>query len=64
MADDSSKTQSEGGTVPRIVPPASWNMRSPYGLLKTRTGVLLVRLEDVHAWLMQEKSLPSMSATA
>lgn len=47
-----------------IGPPEGWNVQSPFGVLKTDRGALLVRLEDVHAWLMQRDGMPSASAVA
>lgn len=47
-----------------IDPPEGWYAQSPFGVLKTNTGVCLVRLEDVHAWLMQRDAMPSASAVA
>jgi len=49
---------------PTIKPMEGWTLQTPYGTLKTSRGVDLVRLEDVHAWLMQEKGIPSASAAA
>lgn len=50
--------------TPAIAPPEGWRVQSPLGVLKTNTGRLLVRLEDVHAWIMQRHVLPSASAVA
>lgn len=47
-----------------INPPEGWSVQSPFGVLKTDRGALLVRLEDVHAWLMKRDGMPSASAVA
>lgn len=47
-----------------VAPVDGWDVQSPYGALKTCAGVLLVRLEDVHLWVMQRDDIPSASAAA
>lgn len=47
-----------------IVPPSTWSAKTDYGYAKTVRGVPLVRLEDVHAWLVESKDVPSASAAA
>ena len=50
--------------APAITPPEGAPIRAPFGGLKTVRGLDLVRLEDVHAWMMQRHGLPSASAVA
>lgn len=50
--------------APSITPPEGALIRAPFGVLKTARGRDLVRLEDVHAWMMQRHGLPSASAVA
>lgn len=50
--------------APAITPPEGAPIRAPFGVLKTVRGRDLVRLEDVHAWMMQRHGLPSASAVA
>lgn len=50
--------------APAITPPDGAPIRAPFGVLKTTRGLQLVRLEDVHAWMMQRDGLPSASAVA
>lgn len=52
--------------LPDVVPPEgfAWHVQSPYGTLKTDRGGKLVRLEDMHAWLMQRDGVPSARAVA
>lgn len=45
-----------------IEPLEGWTLQTPYGTLKNSRGEPLVRLEDVHAWLMQKNGIPSVSA--
>lgn len=52
------------GGAPVITPPEGCPLRAPFGVLKTARGLALVRLEDVHAWMMQRDGLPSASAVA
>lgn len=52
------------GSAEAITPPEGWRVQSPFGVLKTNTGVRLARLEDVHAWLMQRDGMSSASAVA
>lgn len=52
------------GGAPAITPPEGWRVQSPLGVLKTDRGRPLVRLEDVHAWMMQRDGIPSASAVA
>ncbi|MDP4075221.1 hypothetical protein QYL93_12410 [Acidovorax sp. A1169] len=51
---------------PEVVPPEGfeWHVQSPYGTLKKDGGGKLVRLEDMHAWLMRRDGIPSASAVA
>lgn len=44
---------------PTIKPLDGWTPQTPYGTLKTSRGIDLVRLEDVHAWLMHNRGEPS-----
>ena len=46
----------------KIEPPEGWIIQSVYGTLKDARGNCLVRLEDVHAWLMTNKEQSSASA--
>lgn len=48
----------------KIMPAEGWIVQSPSGVLKTARGLCLVRLQDVHAWLMKRHDLPSASAVA
>lgn len=48
----------------KIKPPPSWSAKTDYGFAKTTTGIPLVRLEDVHAWLVESTDIPSASAAA
>lgn len=48
----------------KIVPPSAWCTKTDYGFAKTVRGVPLVRLEDVHAWFVESKDMPSASAAA
>lgn len=48
----------------KIEPPKAWSAKTDYGFAKTTRGVPLVRLEDVHAWLVESKDMPSASAAA
>jgi hypothetical protein len=50
--------------APAIAPPEGAPIRAPFGDLKTVRGLHLVRLEDVHAWMMQRHGLPSAPAAA
>lgn len=52
------------GGAPAITPPEGWRVQSPLGVLKTDRGRPLVRLEDVHGWMMQRDGIPSASAVA
>jgi hypothetical protein len=65
-APASATAQTNAATSPpaAVQPPDSWKVQSNYGTLRTQRGDDLVRLEDVHAWLMQKKGLPSASAAA
>ena len=47
-----------------IIHEEGWALHSSFGVLKTNTGTKLARLEDVHAWLMRAKGIPSASAAA
>lgn len=47
-----------------VEPPKGWDVQSVYGTLKDARGHRLVRLEDVHAWLMTSKELASANAAA
>jgi hypothetical protein len=47
----------------KMEPPSTWSVKTEYGLAKTAAGVPLVRLEDVYAWLMESKDIPSSSAS-
>lgn len=48
----------------QVTPPEGWAVHSSFGVLKTSRGQCLVRLEDVHAFLMQRDGIPSASAAA
>lgn len=50
----------------KVEPPAGsgWTVHSAFGALKTAKGERLIRLQDVHAWLMQRDGLPSASIAA
>lgn len=48
----------------KIEPPSAWSAKTAYGFAKTVGGVPLVRLEDVHAWLVESQDMPSASAAA
>lgn len=48
----------------KIEAPEGWNVQSAYGTLKDVRGARLVRLEDIHAWLMTNKELSSTNAAA
>ncbi|WP_180127242.1 hypothetical protein [Rhodoferax sp. BLA1] len=51
MSDDTKK--------PTIKPLDGWTIQTPYGTLKTRSGVHLVRLEDVHTWMCGNGESPN-----
>lgn len=57
------KKKDQAGAL-KVTPPEGWSVHSPFGLLKTGRGQHLVRLEDVHAFVMQRDGLPSASAAA
>lgn len=51
----------KAGADARIKPLDGWQVQSPYGALKSHSGVDLVRLEDIHLW-MYAKGMPPNTA--